>query len=154
VLRTLEPGRPVYVEAESKKIGDLQVPDALIAVMRAAECVRVAAPVAERVRFLLAEYRHFVADPESLGAQLECLVALYGRERIASWRALAGRGEHEPLVTELLVQHYDPAYRRSSASNFAGLREARTLSLERLDAQAIAAAAAALVAGEAEAIPG
>ena len=117
--------------------------------MRAAECMRVAAPVAERVRFLLDEYRHFVAAPQALGAQLDCLVGLHGRERIAAWRALAESGAFEPLVTELLVDHYDPAYRRSSAKNFAGLARAETLSLDRLDAAALARAARQLVASEA-----
>ncbi len=149
-LRPLDPGRPVYVEAESKKIGDLQVPDALIATMRASDCLRVVAPVAERVRFLLDEYRHFVADPAACVKQLDCLVGLYGRERIDRWRALAERGEVEQLVTDLLVEHYDPAYRRSSANNFAGLERASTLSLERLDAATIANAAVDLIAGEAE----
>jgi tRNA 2-selenouridine synthase len=149
-LRKLDPARHVYVEAESKKIGDLQVPEALMVAMRAAQCVRVEAPVAERVRFLLDEYRHFVVAPQALVAQLDCLVGLYGRERIAAWRALADRGEFEPLVTELLVDHYDPAYRRSSAKNFAGLARAATLSLDRLDAAALARAAGALVASEAE----
>lgn len=147
-LRRLDPARVVYVEAESKKIGDLQVPDALIESMRASACLRVFAPVPVRVRFLMEEYRHFVADPRALVAQLDCLVGLHGRERIAAWRALAERGELEPLVAELLVDHYDPAYRRSSARNFAGLGDAETLSLDRLDDAALAEAAGALVAGE------
>jgi tRNA 2-selenouridine synthase len=149
-LRKLDPARPVYVEAESKKIGDLQVPEALIRSMRAAECVRVVAPVAERVRFLLDEYRHFVVDPDALGAQLDCLAGLYGKERIHAWRDQAKRGEFEALVTELLVDHYDPAYRRSSARNFAGLQAAQVLALARLDRDTIAAAAVELVAMAAE----
>jgi tRNA 2-selenouridine synthase len=151
-LRGLDPARPVYVEAESKKIGDLQVPDALIATMRASTCVRVVAPVAERVRFLIDEYRHFVLDPSAFVRQLHCLASLHGRERIKRWRELAERGEAEPLVTELLVEHYDPAYRRSSANNFAGMATAATLSLDRLDATAIERAAASLVASEADSL--
>ena len=59
-LRRLDPHRPVFVEAESKKIGQLQVPDALLETMRAAECIRVEAPVEARVQFLIDEYRHFL----------------------------------------------------------------------------------------------
>src|SRR5262245_35621197 len=39
-LRRLDPARSVFVEGESKKIGELQVPDALIESMRASPCVR------------------------------------------------------------------------------------------------------------------
>ena len=31
---------------------------------------------------------------------------------VAEWRALAAAGEVEALATELIVHHYDPAYRR------------------------------------------
>ena len=36
-LAAFDPARPVYVESESKKIGTVQVPDALLAAMRAAD---------------------------------------------------------------------------------------------------------------------
>jgi tRNA 2-selenouridine synthase len=126
-LRRLDPGAPVFVEAESKKIGQLQVPDALLETMRAGECIRVAAPIAARVHFLITEYGHFLADPGQLKAQLDCLVALHGREAIAAWQALADRGEWERLVEDLLVSHYDPAYRRSMAKNYPGLATAHVL---------------------------
>jgi len=35
----LDPSRPVFVEGESKKIGELQVPEALMSRMRASRCV-------------------------------------------------------------------------------------------------------------------
>ena len=38
-LRRFDPARPVFVESESKKIGDLRVPEALIVRMRASPCV-------------------------------------------------------------------------------------------------------------------
>ena len=38
-LRQFDPAKPVYVEGESKKIGQLQVPEALMHTMRASACV-------------------------------------------------------------------------------------------------------------------
>jgi tRNA 2-selenouridine synthase len=143
-LRKLDPGAPVFVEAESKKIGQLQVPDALLETMRAGECVRVEAPLAARVQFLIGEYRHFLADPAQLKAQLDCLVGLHGRETIGAWRTLADRGKWEELVEALLVAHYDPAYRRSTQKNYAGLAMARVLRPGDLSPAAIAGLAEAL----------
>jgi tRNA 2-selenouridine synthase len=145
-LRKLDPHRPVIVEAESKKIGQLQVPDSLLETMRAAECIRIEAPVAARVQFLIDEYRHFLADPSTLKAQLDCLVALHGREVIARWRAAADRGEWEALVADLLENHYDPAYRRSTHRNYARLGEARVLRPQDLSVPAIAGLATELAA--------
>jgi tRNA 2-selenouridine synthase len=51
-LASFEPARPVYVESESKRIGALTVPDALIAAMRSSPCIRIDAPLAARVQLL------------------------------------------------------------------------------------------------------
>jgi len=143
-LRKLDPGTPVFVEAESKKIGQLQVPDALLETMRAGNCVRVEAPIAVRVKFLIAEYGHFLADPGRLKAQLDCLIGLHGREAIGAWHALADRGEWEQLVEDLLVAHYDPAYRRSTQKNYPGLATAQVLRPRDLSPASIAHLAEAL----------
>jgi tRNA 2-selenouridine synthase len=126
-LRELHPGTPVYVEGESRKIGQLQIPEALIERMRASPCLLLDTDIETRITLLLEEYRHFLADRTTLEAQLDCLVALHGRERIAEWKALAARGEWREFVRRLLVEHYDPAYRRSSARNFTRLNDAERI---------------------------
>ncbi|MCX7892325.1 MAG: tRNA 2-selenouridine(34) synthase MnmH [Burkholderiales bacterium] len=143
-LRRFDREAPVFVEAESRKIGALQVPEGLIREMRGAPCVRLAAPAAERVRFLMREYGHFLADPARLVAKLAHLAPLHGREVVARWQTLAAACAWEPLVADLLENHYDPAYRRSTAKNFARFAEARVLALESLAPEAIARAAAEL----------
>ena len=137
--------REIFVEGESKKIGQLQVPDALIARMRASECVLLDTAADARVALLLDEYRHFFADQAALGAQLDCLVALHGRERVEEWKALAASGAWPALVRRLLDEHYDPAYRRSAAHNFPRLAEAPRVRVDAADATAFDAAARELV---------
>lgn len=152
-LRRMDPAEPVFVEAESKKIGQLQVPDALLATMRAAECARIEAPLEARVAFLIDEYRHFLAAPPALKAQLECLTGLYGRETVAGWQARADRGDWAGLVAELLTAHYDPAYRRSTIRNYARLADAYVARPRDLAPPSIAAVAEALHAHAARAQP-
>ena len=50
---------PVFVESESKKIGVLRVPEALIAAMWRSETIVLEAGVATRVALLKGEYAHF-----------------------------------------------------------------------------------------------
>jgi tRNA 2-selenouridine synthase len=97
--------------------------------MRASPCVRLEASVETRVALLLDEYRHFVRDTAALDAQLDCLVALHGRERISEWKALAASGAWREFVSRLLGEHYDPAYKRSSHRNFTQLSEAREVNV-------------------------
>jgi len=145
-LRRFDPSRPVFVEAESKKIGQLQVPEGLIQRMRASDCIRVDAPAAERVRFLIDEYRHFLADPATLKAQLDCLAGLYGKDTIGAWKACVDRSAWPELVADLLANHYDPAYQRSTRKNFPRLADARVLRLASLAPEAIERAARELLA--------
>ena len=145
-LSILDATQPVYVEGESKKIGQLQVPEALIARMRASPCVRLETDTETRVSLLLDEYRHFLEDRRALDAQLDCLVSLHGREKVAGWKALGEQGAWREFVACLLVEHYDPAYHRSSHKNFAQLPDARALRIASADDAAFARAAQSLLA--------
>jgi len=149
-LRRLDPAHPVFVEAESRKIGQLQVPGALLERMREGRCIRIEVSVAERVRFLIEEYRHFLADPQALKVRLACLDGLYGRAVIDRWLALVGARAWEDLVGDLLVNHYDPAYRRSTLRNYPDQDAALVLSLDRLSPEAIDTAVAGMLAGTAD----
>jgi len=113
----------------------------LIARMRASECLLLDTSTEARVALLLDEYRHFFADPAALGMQLDCLVAMHGRERVAEWKALADTGAWAGLVSRLLEEHYDPAYRRSARNNFPRLAEARSLRIASPEPAAFDAAA-------------
>ncbi|HSA90599.1 MAG TPA: tRNA 2-selenouridine(34) synthase MnmH [Burkholderiales bacterium] len=141
-LSSLRAEKPVYVEGESKKIGELHVPDALMERMRASPCALLETDLEARVDLLLDEYRHFLANRSELERQLDCLAALHGRERIAQWKSIA---DWRSLVRRLLVEHYDPAYRRSATRNFSELARATPVRIARADDAAFAAAARALL---------
>jgi tRNA 2-selenouridine synthase len=123
-LRDFDEARPVFVEGESKKIGRLRVPDALIAAMWASPCIVLDAPVAVRVELLKTEYAHYLSEPEALASQLDCLTALHGAETIAQWKALARSQAWDALVEALLLRHYDPAYSRSTLKHYPQLERA------------------------------
>ena len=130
VLATLErfaPDRPVFVESESRKIGTLQVPEALLAAMRTSPCVRVATPQPLRVALLKEEYAHFLADPDALAAKLAHLVPLHGHATVQQWNDAARAGDFDTMVDDLLVRHYDPTYSRSIERNFPRVAHALTV---------------------------
>jgi len=139
-LQNFNSEQDIFVEAESKKIGQLQVPDVLIHQMRGSPCLRLQASTDTRVALLLREYRHFLEDKALLDAQLDCLAGLHGRARIAEWKAL----EPEALVRRLLEEHYDPAYERSINRNYVRYGEAEIVNLSGPDELAFARLARAL----------
>lgn len=144
-LSGFDPKRPVYVESESKKVGNLRVPDSLIGLMRDARCFRLEAPAELRVALLLEEYAHFVGRPDALMAKLELLRDLHGAERIAQWKDHLARGAWPALVHDLLESHYDPAYRRSLSRNYRDAATATPIEVRDIRPQGFLALARGIV---------
>ena len=145
-LRRFDPARPVWVEAESKKIGDVQLPTSLhLSLHRARHRYLVDAPMAERVRVWREDFSHFAADPTAMLARLVYLVPLIGREVFEQWQTLAAEGRIDALFERVMVDHYDPAYGRTMRRNY-GDRAHTPLRLPDLGPEALRLVAADLAA--------
>ena len=145
-MAAMDPSRPVFIEAESNKIGNLHIPRALWHRMRDAGALQVVAPLAARVAFLLTEYDHIVAEPERLAPLLSWVVTRIGHERVEAWRHCIDAGDWAGFVTRVLEDHYDPAYDRSAASRWHA--DLGDLAVESLDDEVIAGLAKDLAAYE------
>jgi tRNA 2-selenouridine synthase len=117
-LGHFDPKLPVYVESESKKIGNLRVPDALLDAMRKGNSIWLEASMEQRVGLLLEEYRHYLEDPRPLLEQLAHLIPLRGHELVDRWLGQISRGDWAAFVLDMLENHYDPAYRKSLDRNY------------------------------------
>lgn len=126
-LTEMTPDRPVYLESESKKIGRLQVPDALMTAMRVSPCIELTPSLEERVNFLCQDYQHFFHAPDQLKGQLAKLKPLVGNETLARWESMINLADWKGLVSALLQEHYDPTYHRSMRRNYAGYTAAKRL---------------------------
>ncbi|MFN3545479.1 MAG: tRNA 2-selenouridine(34) synthase MnmH [Thiobacillus sp.] len=144
-LSRFDPARPVFVESESRKIGSLQVPEALIRTMRASPCLRLEVPLAARVALLIEDYAHFLDDPEAISARLAHLTELRGRDTVSAWQALARERAWPALVTALLQEHYDPAYLKSLSHNYAPSPDDRSLRVDDVSPEGLRRLAASLV---------
>jgi tRNA 2-selenouridine synthase len=146
VLRRFDPARPVWVEAESKKVGRLLVPEEVTVAMRRAPTVHLAVPMAERVRLCREDYAHFAVDPKGMVAKLQSLKPLVGGDELALWQTLADAGNVDELFERLMTQHYDPCYLRSTTREFGPGEAADRFALDSLEPQALAATARTMVA--------
>lgn len=142
----LDPDRPVFVESESRKIGGVQLPEALHQRLREhGRCVWVDMLEAGRVELLLEDYAHFRRDPEGFNALIGGLVALRGRERVGRWQAMARDGQWAEVFGELMRDHYDPGYERSLTNHFPQLASAPRIEIADGHGDSLAVAAKALL---------
>ena len=122
-LKQFDPARVVFVESESRKVGNLSIPETLILAMRNSPCYELILPFSERVVLLLEDYNFFVADPELFCRRLDALIAIRGKAVVDAWKGQVQAGQFEPVVHALLEIHYDPTYASSMRRNYARFQE-------------------------------
>lgn len=147
-LRQFDPGRPVFVESESKRVGQLWVPEALIKLlMQHGRCVLVDMPDAARLDLLMADYAFLAEYPDYFCQKLDSLVETRGKVQIQAWQNAIGAGDIRTVFGELMAVHYDPGYMRSLEQHYTGLAAAQELTLADGSEACLAAAAQQLLEG-------
>ena len=126
-LRRFDPLRPVFVESESRKVGNVALPVALMEAMRQGHCLNLVLDDGQRVALLMEDYDHFVRHGEAFCERLDALVELRGKAVVQAWKSAVRQGDIETVVQELLTQHYDPVYLQSMQRNFSRFSQARLL---------------------------
>ena len=147
-LRQFDPDRPVYVESESKKVGNVAVPTSLIEAMRASPCLNLVLPDDERVALLMEDYDFFVKDTEFFCNRLAVLTEFLGKAMIEKWQVSVRAGTVEPVVRELLTLHYDPVYLQSIQRNFKQFADSKIIAPYDRSARAMAALANEMVGAQ------
>jgi tRNA 2-selenouridine synthase len=146
-LRRFDPAQPVFVESESRKVGNLAVPDSLIEKMRSSRCLKLELSDDERVALLLEDYDFFVREPALFCERLDALVELRGKAVVRGWQEQVLAGRTEPVVRELLVKHYDPGYASSISRNFSRYADARRIAPADRSPDAMAELAREIIQG-------
>jgi tRNA 2-selenouridine synthase len=148
-LRGFDPTRWVYVESESKKVGNVRVPDALMDAMRQSPCIDLQLCNTERVALLLEDYDFFVTDSEHFCHRLQALTERRGKAVVGGWIEKVQAGQTPAVVLELLTQHYDPMYTQSIQRNFKQYGSALPCVLPDRSVQSLSEAARQLIASAA-----
>ena len=115
-LATLDPARPVVVEAESSKIGRILLPPSLWAAMRQAPWIDIQAPIEARAKYLVRAYDDILSDTDRLCEKLNVVRRHRGHAVVDSWMAMIAAGDKLGLTRALMQDHYDPSYNTSMKS--------------------------------------
>ncbi len=112
-ISSLNPTKPIFVEAESNKIGNITIPPAFWYAMKNAQKIELVAPIKERARYLKKSYKDLTSNAERLCHRLDFLVTQQGNKRVAEWKQLAKKNQFESLAIQLMELHYDTRYLKS-----------------------------------------
>jgi tRNA 2-selenouridine synthase len=144
-LRGFDPLRPVFVESESKKVGNVAVHTGLLEAMRNSACVLIELALDERVALLLEDYQYFLDNPDHFSQRLEALTAQRGKATVQEWKESVARGDFASVVRSLLTDHYDPVYLQSIERNFVKFKSATHITLQNRSMPSMHLAARSLV---------
>jgi len=147
VLRHFDPALPVFVESESRKVGNVAIPIGLMQAMRRGRCLNLVLEDPERVALLMEDYDYFVRNREAFCERLDALVELRGKAVVQAWKSAVRQGDLGGVVQDLLTMHYDPVYRQSMERNFIGFAQAETLTPSNRSPAAMDMQAAQLLTG-------
>ncbi len=142
VFSGFDPAHPVWVEAESSRVGDRTVPPTLWTAMQSAPRAEISAPTPTRAAYLARAYSDLTKDEALLRQRIDQLAPYHAAETILAWQHLARAGDWVALAERLIAAHYDPRYAKSaSRSDRAQLR----YDLKKLDAENLTALAARMI---------
>ncbi len=110
--------RPIYVESESSRVGRVQVPASMWALMKEASVIELDVPLEARARYLLGEYGHFTGSPELLLKKMEPILPMHSTDVVDQWSESIREGDFMAFVKSILKHHYDPAYLRSRKKTY------------------------------------
>ena len=112
-LRRVPAGSYALAEGESRHIGRLALPQRVYQTLQTEVSVWVEAPLAARVRNILADYPARDGLRAEFAGPIQALKGRLGRQAVEELLALLNQGAWEELVRELMVRYYDPLYRHT-----------------------------------------
>ncbi|NOX95952.1 MAG: tRNA 2-selenouridine(34) synthase MnmH [Alphaproteobacteria bacterium] len=138
-LSRLDLSKPILVEAESSHIGKCEIPSRLWRSMQTAKHIVIEADITARAKFLVSAYRDMIEDVPAILSAINRLTQYHSKETIGDWRNMVEAEEFSQLAEELMREHYDPLYSRSSERRVS--KPLAKIPLGRIDDVSIAKAA-------------
>lgn len=115
-LAGADPATPLFLEAESNKVGDLLIPPSLWKAMQTAPRITLIAPLQARAAYTARTYADVTRDSARLAHTLNALRPYHSAKQIEAWHQMAAQGDFQALAADLIAVHYDPRYQKKVAA--------------------------------------
>ena len=113
IISKFKNDKPVFVEAESSKIGKLHLPISLWKELVNSKRIKIKAPINKRVSFLLEDYQHLIENPSLLEPFIKGMKNRFSKKLIVDWELMIKNNNWSEFVKSILENHYDPSYKHS-----------------------------------------
>ena len=113
-----DPRKVIWVENESTKVGQCNVPMRVWKKMLQSPRIHINVSLKDRVQFLLKDYEYMCTE-ESKAGLIEILTKLEkhaGKKKPAEWCEMVRSSQYEELIEDLMVEYYDKNYKKPRGS--------------------------------------
>ncbi|MCL4108126.1 UNVERIFIED_CONTAM: hypothetical protein GTU68_055826 [Idotea baltica] len=117
-LATFDAEKTVFVEAESSKIGRLNLPVSLWIKMRESPVTKLESTLPARTEFLRTDYEDWLKNIDRITLTIDRLKSFHSRETILQWKTWAANDEWRALIAALLENHYDRNYNPGGSGHY------------------------------------
>ena len=111
----------IWVEAESIKVGKLNIPSLIWKSMPLGINIKLTSSLEERVKYILKDYKYFTSNPNLMNEALRVLKKIIPKEDFQSIELSLKKKDYFKLVRSLIVYHYDKAYKKTRAENHSNI---------------------------------
>ena len=111
----------IWVEAESIKVGKLNIPSLIWKSMPLGKNIKLISSLDERVNYILKDYKYFTSNPNLMSEALKVLKQIIPKEDFQNIELSLKKKDYFELVRSLIVYHYDKAYKKTRAENHSNI---------------------------------
>jgi tRNA 2-selenouridine synthase len=111
-IRELEGAPGIVIEGESRKIGNLHLPESLYEIMKRSPSILIDTPMERRVDIIYEEYLPY-CDDENIPRIVAGLAPKLGRKNADLLAGLYREGRIREFIRIMLEVYYDPLYRHT-----------------------------------------
>ena len=117
-LKLIDISKPIFIESESRKIGKIYIPDAILKNMRSSFSFVINVNINQRINFLIQEYQEFIQNPDKFTQIVSRLTPYTTKYQLDLWLQLHQKKDFKQLVVSLLTNFYDIGYSKSLDKNY------------------------------------
>ena len=109
-LKKLRKNKPVLVESESSKIGNLYLPSNLLYKIENSPCIDIESNINARASYLVKDYSKFILKKNSFNELFLYASSKLGKKVVNKWKKNYENKNWKELALQLIVEYYDPLY--------------------------------------------
>ncbi len=109
-LKKLKKNKPVFIESESSKIGNLYLPSNLLYKIENSPCIDIESSIDARSSYLVKDYSKFILKKNSFNELFLYASSKLGKEIVDKWKKNYNKKNWKKLASQLIVEYYDPLY--------------------------------------------